>query len=64
MTCQIFGADQHQHAAQDVEAHRSAAEDAALTWWRQTTDSRKEYLLDIIPLVDLTVFLNFRKDLT
>lgn len=31
-TCQVFGPHQHQHAAQDVEAQRRAAEDAALTF--------------------------------
>lgn len=30
-TCQVLCPDQHQHAAQDVEAQRRAAEDAALT---------------------------------
>lgn len=30
-TCQVFGPNQHQHAAQEVEAQRRAAEDATLS---------------------------------
>lgn len=40
-TCQVFGPDQHQHAAQDVEAQRGAAEDAALTFGRRRRRQQK-----------------------